>query len=104
MYDVICLSHLRWDFVFQRPQHLLSRCARDRRVFYVEEQVSTDGQSRLDVTQSKEGVFVVVPRISESDQQDREAVKAKLLRELTNAESISEYVTWYYTPMALPQA
>src|ERR1700755_2732965 len=35
--DVICLSHLRWNFVFQRPQHLMTRCARDRRVFFVEE-------------------------------------------------------------------
>jgi len=22
-YDLICFSHLRWDFVFQRPQHLM---------------------------------------------------------------------------------
>ena len=37
--DLICLSHLRWNFVFQRPQHLMSRFARDRRVFFVEEPV-----------------------------------------------------------------
>ena len=36
-YDVVCLSHLRWDFVWQRPQHLVSRCARSRRVFFFEE-------------------------------------------------------------------
>lgn len=24
-YDIVCLSHLRWNFVFQRPQHLLTR-------------------------------------------------------------------------------
>lgn len=23
-YDLLCLSHLRWDFVYQRPQHLKS--------------------------------------------------------------------------------
>ena len=33
-YDLVCLSHLRWDFVYQRPQHLLSRLARGRRVGY----------------------------------------------------------------------
>ena len=33
------MSHLRWDFVFQRPQHLLTRCARERRVFFVEEPI-----------------------------------------------------------------
>ena len=34
--DLVCFSHLRWDFVYQRPQHLLSRCAKERRVFFVE--------------------------------------------------------------------
>ena len=31
---LICFSHLRWDFVYQRPQHLMSRFARQGRVFY----------------------------------------------------------------------
>ena len=35
--DLVCLSHLRWNFVYQRPQHLLNRCARDRRVIFIEE-------------------------------------------------------------------
>src|SRR6185312_6411285 len=35
--DLVCFSHLRWGFVFQRPQHLMSRFARDRRVFFIEE-------------------------------------------------------------------
>jgi hypothetical protein len=39
MRDLVCLSHLRWDFVFQRPQHLLTRCAGQRRVFFFEEPV-----------------------------------------------------------------
>ena len=34
--DLICFSHLRWNFVFQRPQHLMSRYARAHRVFFVE--------------------------------------------------------------------
>src|SRR3954453_17145951 len=38
-YDIVCLSHLRWKFVFQRPQHLLTRCAAERRVFFFEEPV-----------------------------------------------------------------
>ena len=28
---IIVLSHLRWDFVYQRPQHLLSRLPAARR-------------------------------------------------------------------------
>ena len=37
--DIIVFSHLRWDFVYQRPQHLLSRLAESRRVLFIEEPV-----------------------------------------------------------------
>ena len=33
--DLVCFSHLRWDCVYQRPQHLLKRAAEERRVFFV---------------------------------------------------------------------
>src|SRR5215203_1568289 len=35
--DLIVFSHLRWTWVWQRPQHLVSRLARHRRVWFVEE-------------------------------------------------------------------
>lgn len=38
--DLICISHLRWDFVWQRPQQLLSRLAHHYRVLFVEEPVT----------------------------------------------------------------
>ena len=37
MSDLVVLSHLRWVFVWQRPQHLISRLARNRRTWFVEE-------------------------------------------------------------------
>ena len=36
-YAIVAFSHLRWDFVYQRPQHLLSRLAASRPVFFIEE-------------------------------------------------------------------
>jgi len=45
--DLICFSHLRWHFVYQRPQHLMSRAARQGRVFYFEEPVFTSLPDRL---------------------------------------------------------
>src|SRR5262245_21187406 len=48
--DLNCFSHLRWDFVFQRPQHLLSRCARERRVFFVEEPIIDRSAPKLEIT------------------------------------------------------
>ncbi len=48
--DVFCFSHLRWDFVFQRPQHLMTRFARNGRVFFIEEPTFIDGPSYIDVS------------------------------------------------------
>ncbi|MGI4732826.1 MAG: UDP-galactopyranose mutase [Janthinobacterium lividum] len=39
---LICFSHLRWDFVTQRPQHLMRRFAQERRVFFWEEHIPCD--------------------------------------------------------------
>src|SRR4029078_12401587 len=61
--DLICLSHLRWDFVYQRPQHLLSRTAKERRVFFVEEPIYGDTLPRLDISMRDGGVWVVVPHL-----------------------------------------
>src|SRR5438045_5946499 len=61
--DLVCFSHLRWDFVYQRPQHLLTRCARDRRVFFVEEPIFGSGSMRLEVREAEAGVHVVVPQL-----------------------------------------
>jgi hypothetical protein len=33
----LCFSHLRWNFVLERPQQLLTRCARHNKVYYLEE-------------------------------------------------------------------
>src|SRR5205085_9060829 len=62
--DVICLSHLRWNFVFQRPQHLMTRFARTRRVFFFEEPIF-DGVDRNELRVNKDGnVFVTVPHLT----------------------------------------
>jgi UDP-galactopyranose mutase len=36
---IIVFSHLRWDFVLQRPQHLLSRLAENYQILFVEEPI-----------------------------------------------------------------
>ena len=38
-YALVVFSHLGWDFVYQRPQHLLSRLANQHRVIFIEEPV-----------------------------------------------------------------
>src|SRR5215212_4710585 len=85
--DLICLSHLRWNFVFQRPQHLLTRCARERRCFYVEEPFY-DAENAPWLEVNRCGAVSV-------------AVQRQLIDELITRERIESYVLWYYTPMAL---
>jgi UDP-galactopyranose mutase len=101
--DLVCVSHLRWDFVYQRPQHLLSRFANSRRVFFVEEPIFGDGEMRLDVSTRDEGVNVVVPHLPEEMRHDvtLEEVQREMLDRLFAEHEIDEHVLWYYTPMAV---
>ena len=100
--DLVCLSHLRWDFVYQRPQHLLSRAAQDTRVFYVEEPVAGEGPPRMDVRVTGQGVHVAVPHLPPGlDAAATQAAQRTLLAALLAEHGVHDPVLWYYTPMAL---
>jgi UDP-galactopyranose mutase len=99
--DLVCFSHLRWNFVYQRPQHLMSRCARERRVFFVEEPEPMNGPARLEMQEDPCGVTVVKSYLpSGLTGEETDAAMQKLMDEFFAAE-INEYILWYYTPMAL---
>jgi glycosyltransferase involved in cell wall biosynthesis len=98
--DLICLSHLRWNFVYQRPQHLMTRCARDRRVFFVEEpEYLRDVTPHFQIRAAGD-VTVVVPQLPE-DCDDPARQQQLLLDEVIRRADIHDFVLWYYTPMAL---
>lgn len=101
--DLICLSHLRWDFVYQRPQHLLSRCVQQRRVWFVEEPVPSPTQSiYLQIDRRECGVYVVVPHLpSGLSPAEIMALQRYLLDELLHTCVVTDYILWYYTPMAM---
>ena len=101
--DLIVFSHLRWDFVFQRPQHLLMRFAQHRRVFYFEEPIfGLTSSAKLHMNMSAEGVQIVVPHIpSHLSPEDVEVTLARLVDEMIENEQIDNYAAWYYTPMAV---
>ncbi|MHC5765406.1 MAG: UDP-galactopyranose mutase [Nostoc sp.] len=101
--DIVCLSHLRWNFVYQRPQHLLSRCAQGKRVFFIEEPIfSEEPLASLDVNEDSNGVVVVVPHLPQG--LTEEAINADLqvlINNLFAEHNINKYICWYYTPMAI---
>ncbi|MFN2546964.1 MAG: glycosyltransferase family 1 protein [Myxococcales bacterium] len=98
--DLLCFSHLRWDFVFQRPQHLLTRFASERRVFFFEEAVHDAAKPELELREAEAGVLRAIPHLPPGIAPDP-ALRA-LVDELIADEQIRRYVSWYYTPMALP--
>jgi len=100
--DLICLSHLRWDFVFQRPQHLMTRCARGRRVFYVEEPVYLEGIAPSLCVETRGSVVLAVPHLP-AGIDEGQGLKAQrmLVDQLIESHQLTDYVAWYYTPMAL---
>lgn len=101
---LICFSHLRWNFVFQRPQHLMTRFAKDYDVLFWEEPLDSDGAPGLDVHHDESGVTVVTPRLPAGLAEED---KTRLLRSLLNEVLVGEpghLVRWFYTPMMLPIA
>jgi len=100
---------LRWDFVFQRPQHLMSRAARGRRIFFWEEPEwmtpaeRADGVPDLRLQTTQHGVTVATPLLR-SGMDESSAIQAQrcLLDRLLRTEKITDPVLWYYTPQALP--
>ena len=108
--DIICFSHIKWNFVYQRPQHLLYRFAVDNRVFIIEEPIietsssETSSSDYYEITRpdEKSNLRVVTMHISQGDSilKTNSTIKA-VLDSMIYANSIKNYISWYYTPMAL---
>src|SRR3954447_13955313 len=98
-FDLICFSHLRWDFVFQRPQHLLTRFAKDRRVFFIEEPVFGDDGPRLEISKRDNGLHIVLPHLPHGSNVD--AIMPDLITGLSDEQQFGETLAWFYTPMML---
>jgi UDP-galactopyranose mutase len=100
---VLCLSHLRWNFVYQRPQHLLTRFAASHRVFYFEEPLpSEDGNLSLDRYVTPDGVTVLTPRLPVAlGSTQAQEMQRQLVDSWRQAEGEQDLTLWYYTPMSL---
>ena len=112
MGDIVCISHLRWDFVWQRPQHLLASLSTYGRVLYVEEPVARPGliEPYLEVLPGHSAEDVTVLRLIQPADKPgwlghgnplTQAVYSQLLREFLYEEDFSSPVLWLYTPLGL---
>lgn len=98
-FDVVVFSHLRWDFVYQRPQHLLTRFARDHRVFVIEEPIFGEGEASLDISSRGDQLFIAVPHLPHGE--DVDSQMKRLVDGFVKDQHINDFVAWYYTPMML---
>jgi glycosyltransferase involved in cell wall biosynthesis len=97
---LICFSHLRWGFVFQRPQHLMTRFAKIMPVFFLEEPVPSDtDRAELQAFPPDRGVTVLLPRLPQHlDAEERRLAQRRLLDDFCTERDIVRPVLWYYTP------
>ena len=103
MPTLIVFCHLRWDFVFQRPQHLMTRLAEHYNILFVEEPMHTEGVARLEKTEVAPNITVCRPYTPIQQfgfHDDQLPTMQALLADLVPADEAP--VVWFYTPMALP--
>ena len=101
--DLVCFSHLRWGFVFQRPNHLLSRFSKHQRVFFIEEPIFTENEEKLHIENFNENLFVVTPHIKSGlPEEEVHNRQRKFITKLLDNMNVNKFFSWYYTPMALP--
>ena len=107
MKTLVVFSHLRWNFVYQRPQHLLSRLAKRWRVIFIEEPALQAEQSKLEKFQPAAGVEVWRPHVTGDApgfHDDHLPALQRLVTDALDEQAIDDYWIWFYTPMALPLA
>lgn len=94
-YDIVVFCHLRWDFVYQRPQHIVSRLARRARVLFVEEPIGAHRameESAIRVIHSN--LHVLQPAVDHIS--DIPAVLRMLMPHMHTG------IAWFYSPSFLP--
>ncbi|WP_300650069.1 glycosyltransferase [Hydrogenophaga sp.] len=105
--NLVVFSHLRWSFVHQRPQHLLSRLAQHWSITFIEEPLMCEGLPFLQESHTEESITVVVPRTPLTDpgfHENQVEVLQPLIQGWLARQGIDHPVVWLYTPMALPLA
>jgi UDP-galactopyranose mutase len=107
MQTIIVFSHLRWNFVYQRPQHLLSRLAKHYRIVFIEEPMPGAASDHLEVLSPVQQVQVLRPHVTSTAigfHDDHLPVLRDQIARFISEQGINDYLVWFYTPMALPLA
>ena len=96
---IICFSHLRWNFVYQRPQHLCTRFSKEYTIYFVEEPIFSEGDDHNITAPAGNNIHIVTPCLNRSNTSDTGSRQEILLNKMIVEENICRYVFWYYSPM-----
>jgi UDP-galactopyranose mutase len=101
--NLLCFSHLRWNFVYQRPQHLLNRFANFFRIYFLEEPIfDSVGSARIVFTRQNDNLYVGVPHLPEGmDELEITGVMTSLVNAFLKDKDLDDFAFWYYSPMAV---
>ncbi|HVX28741.1 MAG TPA: glycosyltransferase family 1 protein [Parafilimonas sp.] len=99
--NLLCFSHLRWDFVYQRPQHLMSRFAKPFNVYFIEEPIFYKGADVYSLQTTKENVNVIQPHLNENNHSCKTERLKNIIDVFLKEQQIENFISWYYSPMAL---
>jgi len=104
---VLTFSHLRWNSVFQRPHHIMTRLAERREVLFVEEPITNTAIAGLEVMRVAPRIRVIQPHLPVGGPgfgpRQQRILQSHLLRFL-DREGWDQFAAWLYTPMAVPLA
>jgi UDP-galactopyranose mutase len=100
--NLLCFSHLRWDFVFQRPQHLLSRFAKQMKTYFIEEPFFDADEPYFSVENKLPGLWVCTPHLPAGlEEEEINNLLTSFLSNFLSQKDLEDFAFWYYTPMAL---
>lgn len=100
--SLLTFSHLRWSFVFQRPQHVMSRLQKIYNVFFWEEPIYVQDQQSPDLQEvicEKTGVTILTPVLPQRYEEESSEQALRLLLDKWCQSHIQSLTLWYYTPM-----
>lgn len=107
---IIVHCHLRWDFVWQRPQQIFSRLARHHPIIFIEEARRANCLPAVEITEAYPNLWRVVPVLGSQPMTYDAECEAILpmLRERLEAEGfcparLADSVQWFYSPMPAPR-
>ena len=98
--NLLCFSHLRWNFVYQRPQHLMSRFNNHYPVFFIEEPSIYSGPDTYSIHVSDQNVRIVTPKLGNNEDNYNKRLR-NVIDLFIEEQKIGKFIAWYYTPMAL---